>query len=215
MSPSDSRRARRRAAGRRDDAATPAAGPSAPGSTRAARPEPPACRARRAGKLRHVLSARPPARWYGAEPAWQVALEASARREYAGQLTYTLAPGRLIYRIGLEVVGRIDPVPITIEFWAIPLYNCYGLDPADYPRVYAEPGAESPHRMHTDDALCLWYPADPATRRWTADKGLLDLLDIIADHLLYEQHWRATGGKHGGIWAGDQAEHGFTTQGAA
>jgi len=144
-----------------------------------------------------------------------VAFEASARRAYPGQLTHTLAPGRLTYRIELDVIGRIGPVPITTEFWANPPYGCYGLNPADYPRVYAEPGAASPHRMPDDNALCLWYPADSATRRWTADKGLLDLLDITADHLLYEQYWRATGGEHDGIWAGDEAEHGFTTQGVA
>ena len=105
-------------------------------------------------------------------------------------------------------------MPVTISFYDTPPYNCYGLPPADYPRVHAEPGALSPHRMPSDDALCLWYPLDPAERRWTADKGLLDLLDIITSHLLWESHWRLTGGVTGGIWAGDEAAHGLAGEAA-
>ncbi len=152
-----------------------------------------------------------PAQWYGSDPAWQLPLEATARRTYGDALQVQLAAGRLTYTIELEVLGRLHRVPVTIRFYASPPYDCYGLPPADYPRVHAEPGAVSPHRMPTDDALCLWYPRDPPERRWTADKGLLDLLDIITSHLLYEAHWRATGGD----WAGDEAAHGFPQGGRA
>jgi hypothetical protein len=155
-----------------------------------------------------------PVHWYGSCPAWRTALEARARREYGSRLSARLEAGRLTYTIALGVPGRIHPVPVTISFYDKPAYNCYGLPPADYPRVHAEPGALSPHRMPSDDALCLWYPLDPAERRWTADKGLLDLLDIITSHLLYEAHWRATGGPAGGAWAGDQAAHGFAEEAA-
>jgi hypothetical protein len=155
-----------------------------------------------------------PVHWYGSGPAWRVALEARARREYGSRLSVRLDAGRLTYTIDLGVPGRIHPVPVTISFYDTPPYNCYGLPPADYPRVHAEPGALSPHRMPSDDALCLWYPLDPAERRWTADKGPLDLLDITTSHLLYEAHWRATGGASGGVWAGDQAAHGFAEEAA-
>jgi hypothetical protein len=143
-----------------------------------------------------------------------VALEARARREYGAGLSVRSDAGRLTYTIALGVPGRIHPVQVTISFYDRPPYNCYRLPPADYPRVHAEPGALSPHRMPSDDALCLWYPLDPAERRWTTDKGLLDLLDIIASHLLYEAHWQATGGPAGGVWAGDQAAHGFAEEAA-
>lgn len=173
----------------------------------------------RVGQLagpRHLseLFAQPrfqPARWYGSSPAWRILLEAAARRTYGRHLEARLAAGQLTYTVGLDVPGRLHPVPVAIRFYDIPPYNCYGLSPADYPRVHAEPGGASPHRMPTDNALCLWYPRDPPERRWTVDKGLLDLLGIITSHLLYEAHWRATGGD----WAGDEAPHGFPEQGTA
>jgi hypothetical protein len=129
-----------------------------------------------------------PVRWYGSSPHWRIAVEAQARRHYGPRLHAHLAAGRLTYTVDLDVPGRIHPVPVMISFYDTPPYYCYRLPPVDYPRVHAEPGAASPHRMPDDDAMCLWYPADPHERRWTANKGLLDLLDIITSHLLYEAH---------------------------
>jgi hypothetical protein len=64
-------------------------------------------------------------------------------------------------------------VLVTIDFYATPPYACWGLPPEEYPRVFADPGASSPHRMPDDDALCLWFPAtrrnaggDPPTGCW-------------------------------------------------
>jgi hypothetical protein len=150
-----------------------------------------------------------PVRWYASSPAWRAALEARARREYGFRLSARLEAGQLTYAVDLDVPGRLKPVPVAIIFYETPPYDCYGLPPANYPRVHAEHGALSPHRMTTDKALCLWYPLDSSERRWTADKGLLDLLDIITSHLLWESHWRLTGGVTGGIWAGDEAAHGL------
>jgi hypothetical protein len=160
------------------------------------------------------MTALPPRHWYGSRPAWQVALEAGARRAYGEKLTITVEPGRLIYRVALDIRGPLELVDVVIAFWADPPYNTYGLPPQDYPRVHAEPGAASPHRMPGDDALCLWFPWDPTERRWTHDKGLLDLLDITTDHLLLEGHWRATGGLLDGVWDGEEAEHGFVLEAA-
>ena len=133
-------------------------------------------------------------RFAGTAPARLAsALEARARREYgSGCRRAWRRPAHVPTRS--RRAGRLNPVPMTISSTTRPPYDCYGLPPADYPRVYAEPGAPSPHRMPSDNALCLWYPLDPAERRWTADKGLLDLLDIITSHLLYEAYWRVTGG---------------------
>jgi hypothetical protein len=155
-----------------------------------------------------------PVRWYGSDPAWRAAMEARARREHGSRLSALLEAGRLTYTVELDVPGRFKPVPVMISFYDAPPYDCYGLPPADYPRVHAEPGARSPHRMPTDNALCLWYPLDPPERRWTADKGLLELLDIANSHLLYEAYWRSTEGIAGGIWAGDEAAHGFAEDAA-
>jgi hypothetical protein len=118
-------------------------------------------------------------------------------------------PGVLTYHhAGLAVPGRVDRVPVRVEFHERPPYECYGLPWHDYPRVFADPGALSKHRM-PDDALCLYYPGDPARQRWTVANGLVQLFAIIADHLFYEQWWRHTGGHDGGQWLGDEAEHGF------
>lgn len=156
----------------------------------------------------------PPLRWYGTSPVWRVALEASARREYGDRLRVTEGQGTLEYRIALDVRGPNDLVDVKIMFYVAPVYDTYGLSPQDYPRVWAETGLPSKHRM-PDDALCLYHPIDPAEHRWTPDKGLLDLLYLVVDHLAYEAHWRAGGGWATGQWLGDEAPHGFTQEAAA
>lgn len=156
----------------------------------------------------------PPLRWYGTSPAWRVAVEAAGRRTYGNRLRVTERSGVLEYRIDLDVHGPQELTEVVIVFAADPPYQTYGLPPQDYPRVWADRGLASKHRM-PDDALCLYYPGDPPERRWTSDKGLLDLLDLVVDHLLYESYWRATGGPDGGRWLGDEAEHGLDQQAIA
>lgn len=157
--------------------------------------------------------------WAGESPAWQLALERGLTRAHPGEVTLELrrdwvdlherGPGVLIYRhVGLAVPGRTEPMPVRVEFYEQPPYDCYGLQWHDHPRVFADPGAASKHRM-PDDALCLYYPGDPAHQRWTAENGLGQLFAIVSDHLFYEQWWRHTGGHNGGEWLGDEAEHGF------
>lgn len=146
--------------------------------------------------------------WYGSSTVWRYALEAAAGRAFRDALEVTETPGMVEYRVLMDIRGPNDLVLITVKFFARPPYETYGLPPADYPRVFAEPGQASKHRM-PDDALCLYYPDDPPQRRWTADKGLLDLLYIAADHLLYEDCWRISGGPDGGVWPSDEAEHGI------
>jgi hypothetical protein len=118
----------------------------------------------------------------------------------------------LVYRhAGLEVRGRVERIPVRVVFHERPPYPCYGLPWHDYPRVFADPRQLSKHRM-PDDSLCLYYPWDPPERRWTADNGLVQLFEIVANHLFYEQWWRHTGGHNGGEWLGDEAEHGFPNE---
>lgn len=147
--------------------------------------------------------------WYGLQPYWQVLLEAAARREHRGDLRLQIRPNRLTYRLPVEVPGRRDPVPVTIEFHRWPPYECWGLPPEEYPRVLADPGAISPHRMPEDDALCLYYPLSPPDQRWRPVDGLLALIDLTRNHLFFEDHWRDSGGVSGGQWLGAEQPHGL------
>lgn len=138
------------------------------------------------------------ARWYGP-------LEREARRVHGMRLTSQLRKGRqLVYEhSGLEVPGRAD-VPARVVFYADPPYATYGLPPQDYPRVFADPGARSKHRMPSDDALCLYAPFVPPAERWTSSQGLLVLLNLVVDHLFSEMTWRETG-----LWPLPESPHGL------
>jgi len=153
--------------------------------------------------------ARLEADWYGLQPSWQIPLEAAARREHRGDLRLDVRLDRITYRLPVEVPGRRRPVPVTIDFHRRPPYACWGLPPEEYPRVFADPGAASPHRMPDDDALCLYYPRSSEGERWRPADGLLALIDLVRNHLFFEDHWRATGGDRGGEWLGGEQPHGF------
>ncbi|MBN1093456.1 hypothetical protein JKP75_13310 [Blastococcus sp. TML/M2B] len=152
---------------------------------------------------------QPDVTWYGLQPWWQRWVEAGARAEHGADLRLGLDLDRITYRVPIEVRGRRDPVDLRIEFHRWPRYDCYDLPPEEYPRVFAAPGAASPHRMPTDDALCLYFPDSPPWRRWRPVDGLLALIDLARDHVFFEDYWRATGGHRGGTWLGDEAPHGF------
>lgn len=151
-----------------------------------------------------------------ADPTWSLLLQRDAARKAGNALAVSWNRDVLTYHhTGVEVVGRRDRVPVTIEFHRFPPYHCYGLPPEEYPRVLAAVGARSPHRMPEDDRLCLWMPHDPPEQRWTPDDGLQRLLDITAEHLFAEEHWRRTGGvdEHDvevGEWPIAQAAHGMS-----
>lgn len=148
--------------------------------------------------------------WYGIHPHWVLPFQAAARRRFGDQLQRRLLPGQLIYELrGLPVRGRQEPATVTVRLYAQPRYETYGLAPQDFPRVHADRGQPSPHRMPQDDALCLYYPLDPLEQRWHAQLGLLSLFDIVADHLFCEAYWRSTG-----TWPGEEAPHGFPTASA-
>lgn len=154
-------------------------------------------------------------RWYGQEASWWVPLERDARRKYGQDLQCEFEADRITYRISLEVRGRDEPVPVMIQFFSEPYYDRYHLRAMDYPRVHSEPGLVSAHRMPSDDALCLYFPWSPPSRRWRSENGLLMLLDLTRDHLFAEEHWRCTGGKRGGTWLLPEAPHGLPQGSAA
>jgi hypothetical protein len=161
--------------------------------------------------------------WFGIDPTFHYLLEHSVEIdvEHRGQVTMRVvaayapgAPRTLQYRhAGVSVPSR-RPVPVLIEFPEYPAYATYGRPAQDYPRVFADLGAESPHRMDRDDSLCLYHPHDPSERTWSATDGLALLFNMVANHLFFETHWRATGGcgdgngNDEGIWLADEAPHG-------
>jgi hypothetical protein len=159
-----------------------------------------------------------PTVWYGSSAEWQDRVERGLTRRHPGQVTvddHDLAyfhPNasrcRVYKHAGLYVPGRAELVPTRVEFYERPPYDTFGLAPQDYPRVFADPGAPSKHRM-PDDALCLYEPEDPAERRWTTSDGLVALLNIVQNHLFCELRWRNTGGFGGGVWPLDEAPHGL------
>lgn len=162
--------------------------------------------------------------WYATGIEFQAALlrDVDVHDEHIGLITSTLSgPTRhrgrdrvwTFTHAGLNVPGRLDPVPATVEFHEQPNYATFGLEPYDFPLVFADPGAQSKHRHQNVDALCLWFPGDPEHRRWHYTDGLVSLFNLARNHLFYESYWRATGGNapgsSGGTWLGDEAAHDF------
>lgn len=186
------------------------------------RPAPPDATLGHAGRPSRAKGA-----WYATDLDFQAALirDLDTYAEFRDLVTNTLhrtgRPGRrrrqarvwVFTHHGLDVPGRPDPVPVSIEFHEQPNYPTYALEAWEFPAVFADPGAESKHR-HGNDALCLWFPGDPAERRWHYTDGLVALFNLARNHLFYEAYWRATGGHGGsgqaaGTWLGDEAAHGY------
>lgn len=142
--------------------------------------------------------------WWGSAPEWIYPLENRARRRYGSTMHRIETSGRLIYRFdAVPVIARETPVAVRVEFHQFPAYETYTLHPMDYPRVFADLGASSPHRM-PDDSLCLYYPADPIEQRWVAADGLDELVSITARHLFAEEYWRSAR-----TWPLQEAPHGY------
>ena len=76
------------------------------------------------------------------------------------------------------------------------------------PVVYCLDGprdhATARHR-YLDGRLCLYYPRDPASRRWTIEDGLQSLFDLARRHLWAEHILRTCD-----YWPIDEAPHGDT-----
>lgn len=115
----------------------------------------------------------------------------------AGVPTRTLRPrpsdrGRLALRCTTVVPG-LGSVAVTL------------LLPRHHPEavvVHVSGPADSPHR-YDDGSLCMWFPHDPASARWTRSDGPVLLLAHVIAHLAREEWWRRTG-----EWVGDEADDG-------
>jgi len=76
------------------------------------------------------------------------------------------------------------------------------------PDIYADGPEDSPHRFGPQGkdprrALCVWYPDDPAERKWVPQDGLLSLIEMVRIHLFKEAYYREKGD-----WPGEEAPHG-------
>lgn len=74
-------------------------------------------------------------------------------------------------------------------------------------------GTASPHRNAAFGPhgyeLCLYYPGDPAHRRWEPADGLVALADIARAHVAREHVWRIEW-----FWPGAEAPHGAMAKAA-
>lgn len=119
------------------------------------------------------------------------------------------------------------PQDLSIEFWRHPPYETYGLAPHDYPLVYSWTPRLRKHafcagprclcktrrrqRRRTPSSdpkhsgpLCLWYPRDERSKRWTYSDGLYALVEIARRHLFFELEYSISR-----IWLGEEAPHGI------
>jgi hypothetical protein len=70
-------------------------------------------------------------------------------------------------------------------------------------RVIAEDWSGPMKHTYGRNQLCMWFPSDPAERRWQREQGLLKLVDTSVTHLFKELYFRETG-----EWLGEEAPHG-------
>ena len=85
--------------------------------------------------------------WFAYDAAWWAPFERDAKRRHGYPITTERTLNTLTYRTHLEVPGVLAPVAVAVRFEHTAGYNTYGLTAQDYPRVWAESGLQSPHRM--------------------------------------------------------------------
>lgn len=138
----------------------------------------------------------PPWSWLEDMPR-RARIETGARKAHP-RIRYRRCQGRSgpihTYEATLDVPGY-EPRRVSVEFW-YPHVNT--------PRIFADGPPGSPHRYgeRSGTRLCVWFPSDPAERRWVPDDGLLSLFGMVAEHLFKEAYWRETG-----VWLGEEAPH--------
>ena len=132
--------------------------------------------------------------WFGDERA-RLTFEGSVKKAYP-----LIGEGRPGFRLNKEYQYKlplgIDPfqqrvVTITFPKTSYP----------KSPKVIVDGPVDSPHR-YSEGHLCLWYPGDEKTARWTHSDGLVVLIDLIRLHLIREAWWRESG-----EWAGPEILH--------
>ncbi|MGH2965132.1 MAG: hypothetical protein ACRDMH_07100 [Solirubrobacterales bacterium] len=135
--------------------------------------------------------------------------EEAARKEYPSLQGMKAGKGK-----NAEIIYVI---PVTLPIYGIQRTITISLanytEPA-FIGVTVDGPTDSPHRYGSGN-LCMWHPGASWDARWTADEGLLGLIQYARIHLFREEYWRETGGRDGGIWAGSETPHGEIKEEAA
>lgn len=87
----------------------------------------------------------------------------------------------------------------------------FNISAPETPKVYApEFVPHAPHRNPDPGrSLCLWYPHDPADRRWVRSDGLGELFLIASLHLRREHMWQQSATHPDRrVWPGPEERHG-------
>ena len=133
--------------------------------------------------------------WY-AYPAGRVTFIAELRKAGVHAIQTRIDHNDRIHRGGFQVDFTLSVTGLPARHVRVVFAGAGAV-----PSAYADGPAESPHR-YEDTSLCMWYPWDPETARWTRRDGAAALLGHITGHLLREEWWRKTG-----EWIGDEAPH--------
>lgn len=98
------------------------------------------------------------------------------------------------HRAGKAIVitGEVDIPTLNKTRRIVMIFK--GLPSREPVVVMADGPRASRHRYRwaRPTSLCIWFPSDPPAQRWTSNKGLGMLIDLIRMHLLRETWWRTT-----------------------
>ena len=168
-------------------------------------------------QLNRQRSARRSARWWVRFPSEVEALEGtgalSKQRIHRMTAEDLDRVGRLRRLVNALLIDRRDVLAYSATasgaFGSFRVVVMFLVHPADgEPSVYCLDGprdrATARHR-YSDGRLCLYYPKDPASRRWTIEDGLQGLFDLARRHLWAEHILRTCD-----YWPIDEAPHGDT-----
>lgn len=103
-----------------------------------------------------------------------------------------LRTGRFVIAVPVAIPVYADRVTLRIELTHTT------------EEVYVEGFPGTLKHTYGNNRLCMWYPSDPASRRWTSKKGLLALVETALVHLFRERYYQEHPDEG---WPGEEAPH--------
>ena len=92
---------------------------------------------------------------------------------------------KLVYTVSVPLLDHTGTQLLTVEVGQSACVVVHGL--------------KNLRHVNHDSSLCLWFPDDGPGRRWTHEKGLVSLLDLVTLHLYKEARFKETG-----VWLGEE-----------